>query len=267
VSPHALHRHRDELRSRNCVDIDAGLPSESRESLKILHYLLDNARVAFVAISNRPLGTALRIGCVCGRGCGCDTPARCRADAAKMNRLVEVFRPKASMSELNVLLAGSLSIPLAAAEQPTITAFSKAYSDLMQSREPLVPGGIRFCERFGLRDFYALGRFFKRAHRGGLPLVTDVLRALERNFNGVTPEEFEVIVAAFCQQLSQIMPDIYVHSRKRRSTVSILRDAMKDTVDNAAQLNETIVRYKLVLDESDTDEAARLLYLGGVLSM
>jgi hypothetical protein len=65
VSPHALHRHRDELRYRNCVDIDAGLPSESRESLKILHYLLDNARVAFVAISNRPLGTALRIGCLC----------------------------------------------------------------------------------------------------------------------------------------------------------------------------------------------------------
>ena len=64
MSSHAVRQHCS-WTARTVFDIDAGLPSESCESLKILHYLLDNARVAFVAISNRPLGTALRIGCLC----------------------------------------------------------------------------------------------------------------------------------------------------------------------------------------------------------
>ncbi len=37
---------------------EAGLPEEAKESLKVLHYYLDDPSVAFVAISNRPLDAA-----------------------------------------------------------------------------------------------------------------------------------------------------------------------------------------------------------------
>ena len=46
---------------------EAGLPEEAKESLKVLHYYLDDPSVAFVAITNRPL------------------------DAAKMNRYVQLL--------------------------------------------------------------------------------------------------------------------------------------------------------------------------------
>ena len=51
---------------------EAGLPEESHESLKVLHYHLDQQEVAFVAITNHIL------------------------DAAKTNRAVSLFRPTAS---------------------------------------------------------------------------------------------------------------------------------------------------------------------------
>ena len=48
---------------------EAGLPEDSHESLKALHYFLDSPKVAFVAITNRVL------------------------DAAKTNRAISLFRP------------------------------------------------------------------------------------------------------------------------------------------------------------------------------
>jgi hypothetical protein len=37
---------------------EAGLPEDAKESLKVLHYYLENSSVAFVGISNRPLDPA-----------------------------------------------------------------------------------------------------------------------------------------------------------------------------------------------------------------
>lgn len=48
---------------------EAGLPEDSHESLKALHYFLDHPQVSFVAITNRIL------------------------DAAKTNRAISLFRP------------------------------------------------------------------------------------------------------------------------------------------------------------------------------
>ena len=49
----------NDLNRRSTVFLDeAGLPDERRESLKILHYFLDNPEVATVIISNRQLDAA-----------------------------------------------------------------------------------------------------------------------------------------------------------------------------------------------------------------
>lgn len=68
---------------------EAGLPEDAKESLKVLHYYLDNPDVAFVAITNRPLDAAkmnrfvharvcmffMCIGCAGNRGCACPSGA------------------------------------------------------------------------------------------------------------------------------------------------------------------------------------------------
>ena len=58
---------------------EAGLPERSHESLKVLHYYLDDQKVAFVGISNHIL------------------------DAAKMNRAVSLFRPDICLEDVEVL--------------------------------------------------------------------------------------------------------------------------------------------------------------------
>ena len=80
----------DRARQQCLVFMDeAGLPEEERESLKVLHYLLEghmssSPNVAFVCITNHTL------------------------DAAKSNRCVGLHRPEPDMEELSCILEGVL---------------------------------------------------------------------------------------------------------------------------------------------------------------
>ena len=85
-------------------------------------------------------------------------------DAAKMNRTVCVRRPAPNLPECQALLADAMGYP--SSNQPDVAALCAAYCSLMASGEALVPGGtVRFRDRFGLRDLYAFGRWFKRTGR------------------------------------------------------------------------------------------------------
>ena len=85
VFSRAINRQRNHIKFKLpicCVVFmdEAGLPEESHESLKVLHYYLDRQEVSFVAITNHIL------------------------DAAKTNRAVCLFRPDASEEELKTLV-------------------------------------------------------------------------------------------------------------------------------------------------------------------
>ena len=137
---------------------EAGLPEESHESLKVLHYHLDKQEVSFVAISNHVL------------------------DAAKTNRAVSLFRPAVSDKDLETLAKGCLG-SLAANTPPeiqkdleTIVRFCPAYQQLMEES--------KFAKFFGLRDFIHFVNYLRR-RRTEMLTPQLVMEALERNFNGV----------------------------------------------------------------------------------
>ena len=146
------------VEKKNCVVFmdEAGLPEESRESLKALHYYLDKPSVSFIAISNHVL------------------------DAAKSNRCVSVVRMKVSIKELESLAKGCLcdtpdNVPLESKREiNTIVKFCSQYDQIICKK---------FKNFFGLRDFVHFLTYLRR-HRGRLPLAKLVLQALERNFNG-----------------------------------------------------------------------------------
>ncbi len=75
-------------------------------------------------------------------------------DAAKMNRAVVVHRQAPELDELKLLLCGSMGYA-GHGDDPVIVALCTAYHSLMDKREALVPRGIMFRERFGLRDLYS----------------------------------------------------------------------------------------------------------------
>ena len=151
---------------------EAGLPEESLESLKVLHYHLDRKEVSFVAISNHML------------------------DAAKTNRAVSLYRPKASVEELRTLVKGCLCDdpenppPEVKKDIDIIIKFCPIYHKYMEKPE--------FRKFYGLRDFIHFVNYLRRNRKKG---INDrlVLQALERNFNG--SPQFEPICKEFLQMV------------------------------------------------------------------
>jgi hypothetical protein len=185
-----------------------------------------------------------------------------------------LFRPAADKQELGLLLAGSLGESPDMASHTVVCAFRDAYHALMCRNIPLAYGGVVFRRRYGLRDFYNFGRYFARRCKVFPPTDVDILHSLERNFHGVTKPEFDTIAWTFFEKLEALHGtadlDARVSARvgklRFRSVIDVLREALVDTAVDAARMNETIVRYQLVLDDSEDDSAARLLFQCGILS-
>ena len=158
---------------------EAGLPEESHESLKVLHYHLDRQEVSFVAITNHIL------------------------DAAKTNRAVSLFRPEASRHDLETLAKGCLCSnpdnppPELRKDLKTIVQFCTPYCHLMKT-------DTSFSQVFGLRDFIHFVNYLRR-RRTQMLTSQLVMDALERNFNG--SDNFKTIAKAF---LSMVRSYIYL---------------------------------------------------------
>jgi hypothetical protein len=184
-----------------------------------------------------------------------------------------LFRPAADQTELGLLLAGSLGEGPEMASSSVVCSFRDAYYNLMRRRTPLISGGTVFRLRYGLRDFYNFGRYFARRCKVWPPADIEVLRSLERNFHGATKPEFEAIAQSFFTELERTNGDAGCEPRavsrlaslRFRSVIDVLREALSDRKTDATRMNETIVRYQLVLDETEDDSAARLLFQCGIL--
>ena len=160
---------------------EAGLPEESHESLKVLHYHLDKQEVSFVAITNHVL------------------------DAAKTNRAVSLFRPEVSNEDLKTLAKGCLCEtpdkppPQLKRDLETIVQFCPAYGKLM-GRENMK----RF---FGLRDFIHFINYLRR-RRTEMLTPHLIVEGLERNFNGIywaesgESESFDWLCDLFLKEVS-----------------------------------------------------------------
>ena len=164
---------------------EAGLPEESHESLKVLHYHLDRQEVSFVAITNHVL------------------------DAAKTNRAVSLFRPETSYKDLKTLAKGCLcTTPDRPPSQlkkdlETIVQFCPAYTDLMTKPH--------FSQYFGLRDFIHFVNYLRRWLINGQMITPQlVMEALERNFNG--SDNFEEIRKTFLCMMVRFVAVLGLHT-------------------------------------------------------
>ncbi len=149
---------------------EAGLPENRLESLKVLHYYLDRQEVSFVAISNHVL------------------------DAAKTNRVVSLFRPKATDQELYELAKGSILPP--GQNVPT------ELQENLLNKLCLSYNKILLHQRlFGLRDFIHFVTYLRRKGRRYLDAQL-MLEGLERNFNG--SRNFRELCQIFFEEVSYL---------------------------------------------------------------
>eukprot|EP01129_Flabellula_baltica_P004675 TRINITY_DN1646_c0_g1_i4.p1 TRINITY_DN1646_c0_g1~~TRINITY_DN1646_c0_g1_i4.p1 ORF type:complete len:4926 (+),score=974.20 TRINITY_DN1646_c0_g1_i4:1136-14779(+) len=210
---------------------EAGLPEEKMESLKALHYYLDNPEVGFIAITNHPL------------------------DAAKSNRAITVRRDDPDVTDLIQLARGCLDIDIDE-QSKVIERLCKAFSSVL--KHYVVDGKDKHF--YGLRDFYHLLRYIKRKETEGISFTPQIVfEALERNMNGIV--EFDKMAKTFFETLGWSMSDIL----KKRNTIDIIKDSINDKAPQSSNLNDSAVRFKLIIDGTPDESALRILFSGGIL--
>ena len=228
------HSHRKANLPTYCVVFmdEAGLPEESHESLKVLHYHLDQPEVSFVAITNHVL------------------------DAAKTNRAISLYRPEASDEDLKTLARGCFCSdpehPPSDHDVEMVEKFCLPYSECMKSSSD-------FSKFFGLRDFIHFVSYLRRKRLKNPWSKELVLNALERNFNGF--KDFEAIVEKFLQAYGA--PD--EASPEPRLMLEVLEESLTDRPQAVENLTENEVRYKLLVDPSEDDSLVRLIFSFKVL--
>lgn len=162
--------------------------------------------------------------------------------------------------ELEVLAKGCLGIDqrnTSRIENYLIKGFCEAYQKLravdMNTNDPKFPF---FFHRFSLRDFYHCLRFFRRKslQLNNRTVAIDpelTLQSLERNFNGVSREEFSIIVETFlnCIKLSvreyNLMGynyDFEIVNRPFRTQINCLKDSLSDRFREKGNMNDSSVR-------------------------
>jgi hypothetical protein len=262
VFDQAIQRQeRFDVAKHRCVVFmdEAGLPEEEKESLKVLHYLLEGhmsakAKVGFVAISNHVL------------------------DAAKSNRCVMLLRQEPDEEEMLSIATGVLfdfrEDGRSCAHDVDVDGFllsarefaaelCASYASLFQVSSPL----CQLHTFFGLRDFI----YFLKAVRLGSKSestrlhtsVQAIIYAIERNFNGVTAEELRQVSVCFLKWLFMSQSkDTGMLESSFRDPMMVLKDALSPATSYVGQVNRP--RFKLIIDCTEDDSILRLLSIGEV---
>jgi len=247
---------------------EASLPSAKRMVLKVLHpYLfflvfakinqrfvysyLDECKVPFIAISNEPF------------------------DPANANRMMQVLRTGDSEKESLVLALGCLGIATASEDSMN----HKITRALCAGWKKLTANEL-FSRRFHQRDFIYMLRHLQRDGRGTISNAfnsTRILQAIERNFSGIPPKDFELLVKVFFDELVLADPSLQMPPLTQfRNNIDLLREALS-AVDptvvaansgNASQeqVSKIRPRFKLIFDPTEDDSGARLLFDFGLLN-
>lgn len=218
---------------------EASLPDEKKNVLKVLHSYLDECTVAFVCISNQSL------------------------DAANANRMVQVHRSVAELSDLVVLALGCAGIEAENANQETrliITGVCSGYLKLIKLQRE-----VGKFEMHHYRDLIHTFRHLNRQGHGGQLLVSpiDLLRALEENFNGVSREVFRQYVETFFREVQEqvggehrfrIPPD-----HDFRDDITILRGVMTERLHVG---DDMAARFKLFINPTGQNIVPVLMSCG-----
>lgn len=259
-------QERVDSRKTKCVVFmdEAGLAESERESLKVLHYLLEGhmssrPKVGFVAISNHIL------------------------DAAKSNRCIMLLRQEPDTSDMETITTGVLfdvrsngrssihDVEIDGSllsSQVFASRLCLSYTSMFQEKSL-----CHLVTFFGLRDYiYFLKsvRFSSESDSTRFHTSVEImLRALERNFNGVSATELRRISWHFLRVFSDLLvPAVFSESFEAlfRHPANVLRDAL-DSASSTLTVHESRPRFKLVIDCTEDDSILRLLQAAGIVDV
>ena len=236
---------------------EAGLPEEEKESLKVLHFLLEGhmstkAQVGFIAITNHVL------------------------DAAKSNRCVMLLRQEPDTTEMMTMTRGVLFGLEAFSRVDQVEVDTQNFTtelfalSLCNAYEKLIHH-INLCASFstffGLRDFIYLLKAIRLESEWTFGRMTLSIQALvsciERNFNGVSRCDLHRIVCCFFKSVG-----IEVTSKLAmllRHPMDVIADAVSTSKISTDVANRP--RFKLIIDCTEDDSILRLLGTANIIDL
>ena len=244
VFERAIEKQRTTYGDTSCFVFmdEAGLPEEQRESLKVLHYYLEDhmsraARVGFVAITNHAL------------------------DAAKQNRCAVLLRAEPDHKELMEICVGCLGseeeqrrllpqqvVGLELRVKEALECMCTAYQELMHEAVEKLEWYNTF---FGLRDFMHFIKLLARQSVGSSVSLEKLVLTLERNMNGVEREQLQELISFWRGRLGMgpvTVPEL-------RNSFALLRESLAEQ----SRSERPISRYKLLIDTTIDDSILRVL--------
>ena len=239
----------------------AGLPSEKRHALKVIHSYLDHPEVACIMLANSNM------------------------DAAKLNRCMQVSQRAATEMDLLALAEGCLlsreSLVSSSAPPPSrerLRGLCRAFQELQKDSACWAPHPPRSNGSAGLfhqRDFVYLLRNLRRqmelaaaqgvAFNEAMPFSGDMLlSALRRNFGGVSELSFSLLASRFLlgcgfSELAARSELLSLH------TVASLRESLADAVEPGEDPNTAAFRHILLLDPTDVEVSIGVLFELGLI--
>lgn len=236
---------------------EAGLPEEERESLKVLHYYLEDhmsqpAQVGFVAITNHVL------------------------DAAKSNRCAILLRAEPGHDELMQIAWGCLEAPensdarrrletqavpgLQLTVPLCLERLCISYQNLMSDTISTEHGLGWFNTFFGLRDFMQFVKLLSRLSKDSILGLEHILHALERNMNGVDATRLQHLLLYWLDALG--VSEEAARELVGANCLPTLRNPfrlMRESLAEQALSDTPISRYKLLIDTTSDESILRRL--------
>eukprot|EP01039_Chlorochromonas_danica_P009047 gene9047-9983_t len=223
---------------------EAGLPPENRQALKSVHDVLEERVVATTMMSNTTL------------------------DAAKTSRMLQLLLNQANLEDLEQLALGILVNDDQRFSQPKdvilrweerIKGLCAAFYSLSQV--------ILYDNWFHSRDFIFLCRYLRRAIANSPPApslftASILVEGLRRHFQTVNDEQFPQLSTHFLDHCGFTeIDDLLLSSR----VLDTLRLALADKVDEETDATAAHCRYILIVDPTDSENAADLLFTTNLL--
>lgn len=213
-----------------------GLPKEEKAPLKVIHYHLDHPKVASVILTNNIL------------------------DSAKTNRaLILIHNSEITDEDIKTLAHGCLfnNTPEEKLEKSSLefrNGLCEAYQKVNQFSYDIKKN------LFQQRDFvYFLRYLNKNCIQKNLdtisfnPTPQKLLRALQRNFNGIKHEQFIELVKFFFEKVNMNIP------HENNETIECIKESINDFQDPNENPNTSSFRYIMIIDPSENESSISLL--------
>ena len=242
-----------EVLAKGCLGVENDVVSDDMDMAKIVTGLCQGYKKVIECSHRVPVEGRI----ACGQEAEVYGLADGQAYLNGTTAIVQAFNAEANTYNVSIPAFGD-DVPV----PPTISANNLRRIEM-----------IKVFGSFHFRDFIYLLRHINRVNRDKKLTSLDedtLLKALECNFGGIPEDQFKQLADIFFSEVSKSLGDddfVVPPDEQMRTPLEVFRHSLQEAEaakDESDEYSELHPRFKLIIDSSEDDSAARLLETVGV---